>query len=109
MVNKRYQSGAPPPPPPLPDGHLGQLTAQVRPGDIEAHSSIIVLLLEGDSHVRAGGAVGRHKDVPRLLVGAHVARVEGLPIGEVAHSQQGVARSCGVDSDRYFVLISWPA
>ena len=65
--------------------------------DVEAHSSIVIILLKGDGHICAVGAVGLHKDVPRSLVGAHVVLVERLPTGEIPHSQQGAAGPCKSD------------
>ena len=70
------------------------LTAQMVSPNVEAHGSVVIVLREGDGHVRAVGAVGLHEDVPRLLVGAHVVLVKGLPTGEVPHSQQGAAGTC---------------
>jgi hypothetical protein len=72
----------------------GGRTAEMVADYVEAHSSLVGLLVESDGHIRAFGAVGLDEDVPRLLIGAHVVLVKGLPICQVANRQQGAGWAC---------------
>jgi hypothetical protein len=67
----------------------GSRTTEMLAGYVEAHSSLVILLVEGDSNICAAGAVGLDKYVPRLLVGANIVLIKGLPICQVADRQQG--------------------